>query len=53
MRPARACCEAPEGSGLSCKEIHETTFRFAPPPIITRDQVAWTLERIERVFRAG
>ena len=50
---ARAYCEALKGSGLLCKETHETTIRFAPPLIITRDQVDWSLERIERVFREG
>ncbi len=50
---ARAYCEALKGSGLLCKETHEMTIRFAPPLIITRDQVDRSLERIEKVFREG
>ena len=50
---ARAYCESLKGQGLLCKETHETTIRFAPPLIITRDQVDWSLERIEKVFREG
>ena len=50
---ARAYCEALKETGLLCKETHATTIRFAPPLIITRDQVDWSLERIERVFREG
>ncbi len=50
---ARAYCEALKETGLLCKETHETTIRFSPPLIITRDQVDWSLERIERVFREG
>ena len=33
--------------GLLCKETHETTIRFAPPLVITKDEIDWALERIE------
>ncbi len=36
--------------GLLCKETHETVIRFAPPLTITRDDVDWALERIEKVM---
>jgi ornithine--oxo-acid transaminase len=47
---ARQFSEALKIEGILCKETHENTLRFAPPLIITRDQVDWALERIERVL---
>jgi ornithine--oxo-acid transaminase len=47
---ARRYCEALKDLGVLCKETHVSTIRFAPPLIITRDQVDWTLERIESVL---
>ncbi len=46
----RQFCEALKVEGILCKETHESTLRFAPPLIITRDQVDWALERIQRVL---
>ena len=50
---ARQYCEALKDEGLLCKETHTDTIRFAPPLVITREEVDWALERIARVFRAG
>ena len=47
---ARRFCEAFQQEGLLCKETHETVIRFAPPLTITRDDLDWSLERIERVM---
>ena len=47
---ARRYCEALKAEGLLCKETHVNTIRFAPPLIITRDEVDWALERIEPVL---
>jgi ornithine--oxo-acid transaminase len=47
---ARRFCEALKDEGLLCKETHETVIRFAPPLVITRQDVDWALERIERVL---
>ena len=47
---ARQFCEALKDEGILCKETHEDTIRFAPPLVITRDQVDWALERIEKVL---
>lgn len=47
---ARQFSETLKGEGILCKETHEDTLRFAPPLIITRDQVDWALERIQRVL---
>ncbi|MDP7226945.1 MAG: aminotransferase class III-fold pyridoxal phosphate-dependent enzyme, partial [SAR202 cluster bacterium] len=49
---ARRFCEALQKEGLLCKETHETTIRLAPPLTITREQIDWALERIERILRA-
>lgn len=51
-KTARQYCEELEEMGLLCKETHETTVRFAPPLIITEEQIDWALERIEKVFGA-
>ncbi len=47
---ARHYCEALLKEGLLCKETHETIIRFAPPLVISRDDVDWALERIETVM---
>ncbi len=36
--------------GLLCKETHVHTIRFAPPLVITKDEVDWALKAIEEVF---
>jgi len=48
---ARRYCEALAEKGLLCKETHEHTIRFAPPLIITRDELKWALARVAEVFR--
>lgn len=47
---ARRFAEALRDEGLLCKETHENVIRFAPPLIITREDLDWALERIERVL---
>ena len=49
---ARHYCEALRHSGLLAKETHDNTIRFAPPLVITKDQVDWAMERIEPVLDA-
>ena len=48
---ARHFCDKLRQEGLLCKDTHETTIRFAPPLIITEDQVDWALERITKVLQ--
>ncbi|MEF2144426.1 MAG: ornithine--oxo-acid transaminase [Desulfovibrionaceae bacterium] len=43
---ARQYCERLKGAGLLCKETHDNIIRFAPPLVITAEQVDWALERI-------
>lgn len=47
---ARPYCEKLKELGLLCKETHDTVIRFAPPLIITKEQLDWALERIVKVF---
>ena len=48
---ARRFCEALMTKGLLCKETHVNTIRFAPPLVITREELDWACERIEETFR--
>lgn len=47
---ARSVCEALMAEGVLSKDTHGTVLRFAPPLTISRDEIDWGLERIERVF---
>jgi ornithine--oxo-acid transaminase len=49
-RGARRFAEALKDEGLLCKETHENVLRFAPPLVITREDLDWALERIEKVL---
>jgi ornithine--oxo-acid transaminase len=48
---ARRYCEKLKENGLLCKETHDHIIRFAPPLVITKDQVDWALEIISRVLK--
>lgn len=47
---ARRFCEALEKEGLLCKETHETVIRFAPPLVITKEDLDWAFEKIKRIM---
>ena len=47
---ARTVCDALLENGVLSKDTHGTVLRFAPPLTITRDEIDWGMERIERVF---
>jgi ornithine--oxo-acid transaminase len=47
---ARQFTEALMNRGLLCKETHQHTIRFAPPLVITADEVDWALEQISAVL---
>ncbi|MFA6456017.1 MAG: aminotransferase class III-fold pyridoxal phosphate-dependent enzyme, partial [Bacteroidota bacterium] len=47
---ARPYCEALMREGILCKETHHTVIRFAPPLVITKEEIDWALERIEKVL---
>jgi len=48
---ARPYCEALKEEGVLCKETHEKVIRFAPPLVITKEQIDWAMEKIKRVFQ--
>ena len=33
------------------KETHQTVIRFAPPLMITKEQIMWAMEQIRAVFK--
>ena len=48
--PARKYCEELKELGLLCKETHDTVIRFAPPLIISKEELDWAIERIKKVL---
>ena len=47
---ARKYCEKLMGAGILCKETHDHIIRFAPPLVISRDDVDWALETIGKTL---
>lgn len=47
---ARPYCEALARAGLLCKETHDTVLRFAPPLVITEEELNWAFERLAHVL---
>jgi ornithine--oxo-acid transaminase len=47
---ARPYCEALKEEGVLCKETHDHVIRIAPPLIITREELDWAYDRIEKVI---
>ncbi|MBM6595640.1 ornithine--oxo-acid transaminase [Microvirga pudoricolor] len=47
---ARSLCDNLLREGVLSKDTHGTVLRFAPPLTITRDEIDWAMERIEKVF---
>ncbi len=47
---ARAICEKLMGMGILCKETHTCTIRFAPPLVITKEDIDWAMEKIKAAF---
>jgi ornithine--oxo-acid transaminase len=50
---ARKYCERLMKEGLLCKETHENVIRFAPPLVVTKDDIDWALEKIEPVLTSN
>jgi len=48
--PARRFCEALREKGILCKETHVNVIRFAPPLVITKDEIDWAIGQIEPVL---
>ena len=43
---SKMCLDA----GILCKETHETTIRFAPPLVISKEELDWGIDKIQEVF---
>lgn len=50
---ARPYCDALRDAGVLCKDTHGTVARFAPPLVISREEIDWAMERIEPIFSNG
>lgn len=48
--PARKYCEQLKDEGLLCKETHENVIRYAPPLVITKEELDWAIERIQKIL---
>ena len=49
---ARPYCERLMKEGILCKETHDCVIRFAPPLTITKEEIDWAFERIDKVVRS-
>jgi ornithine--oxo-acid transaminase len=47
---ARPYAEKLKEKGLLCKETHGVVIRFAPPLVITREELDWAFEQVQEVF---
>ncbi len=50
---ARKYCERLAEEGLLCKETHDQVVRFAPPLVITREEIDWALPKIDKVLQTS
>ena len=48
---ARPYCEKLKEEGLLCKETHYTVIRFAPPLIISKEELDFALDKVRNVFK--
>jgi ornithine--oxo-acid transaminase len=47
---ARPYCERLMEEGVLCKETHDNTIRFAPPLIITKEELDMALDKVRKVL---
>ncbi|MCK6510322.1 ornithine--oxo-acid transaminase [Myxococcota bacterium] len=47
---AKPYCYAMMKEGILAKDTHEQVIRFAPPLVITQEELDWACERIERIL---
>lgn len=48
---ARRFCEALMNLGILCKETHSHVIRFAPPLVITKDEIDWAVKQVAEVLQ--
>lgn len=46
----RPLCEELLSLGVLAKDTHEKTIRFAPPLVITKEEIDWAMERVRKVL---
>ena len=47
---ARPICEKLQELGVLCKDTHETIIRFAPPLTITKEEIDWAIDKIQKAL---
>jgi len=52
LASARSVCEALKERGLLSKETHQTVVRLAPPLVIGKREIDWSLQQIREVLAA-
>lgn len=48
--PAKTYVKKLRDEGLICKETHDKIIRFAPPLVITKEQIDWAFKKISKVL---
>ncbi|MCP4249211.1 MAG: ornithine--oxo-acid transaminase [bacterium] len=48
---AKPFCVQLMNDGMLCKDTHEYSIRLGPPLVITKEEVDWAVERLDRVLR--
>ena len=51
-KTVRPICERLMKKGVLAKDTHEKTVRFAPPLVISKEEVDWAMARIKEVFES-
>jgi len=49
---ARPYAEKLKDKGLLCKETHVVVIRFAPPLVITKEELDWAFEKVKEIFES-
>lgn len=50
---ARPYCDALRDAGILCKDTHGTVVRFAPPLVISKEEIDWAMDLIEPILSNG
>lgn len=49
-KPVRGYCEELKELGVLCKETHENVIRFAPPLVISKEDLDWAISKVKEVI---